>query len=80
MSDPAAAQPAPVGSWRFRRRIIHCTLIYVAVLVPVLTWRFPDSTLVSQTIVTLLGLAGTVICTYILGAAWDDKNARKVQP
>ena len=75
MTDPAA--PSIPGSWKFRRRIIHCTLIYCAVAVPALTvWR-PDAPLVAQVVMALIGLATTVIVTYALGAVWDDKNARK---
>jgi hypothetical protein len=74
MSDPAA-RSAPV-SWRHRRRIIYGTLIYCAVLIPGLTvWR-PDAPLVAQVVMALIGLATTVITVYVLGAAWDDKNAR----
>lgn len=68
--------PTPPGSWRYRRRIIHATLIYCAVAVPALTvWR-PDAPLVAQVVMALIGLATTVIVTYALGAVWDDKNAR----
>lgn len=75
-----ADHPAPVGSWKFRRRIIHGTLLYCGVMVPALSFRFPESTLVSQTVISLVGLAGTVIVTYVLGAVYDDKNARRLTP
>jgi hypothetical protein len=76
MSDPA---PAPV-SWRHRRRIIYGTLIYCGVAVPALTvWR-PEAPLVAQVVMALIGLATTVITVYVLGAAWDDKNARSAKP
>lgn len=74
MTDPAA--PTPPGSWRYRRRIIHCTLVYCAVVVPGLALRFPESPLVSQLVLALVALAGGTIGTYVFGAAWDDKNAR----
>ena len=75
MTDTPAVSPP--GSWRYRRRIIHCTLVYCAVAVPALTvWR-PDAPLVAQIVMALIGLATTVIVTYAIGAAWDDKNARK---
>ena len=78
MSNPPAVTPP--GSWRFRRRIIHWTLLYCAVVAPGLTiWR-PDAPLVAQVVLALIGLATTVITVYVLGAAWDDKNARKAAP
>lgn len=74
MTDPAA--PTPPGSWRYRRRIIHCTLIYCAVVAPALAvWR-PESAMVAQLAMALVALAGGTIGTYVFGAAWDDKNAR----
>lgn len=75
----AADQPVPAGTWTRRRRIIHGTLIYCAVMVPLLTERHPDSTLVAQTVIALIGLAATVIGSYVFGAVWDDKNARQHQ-
>ena len=72
MSD----NPVPPGTWTKRRRIIHATLIYCAVAVPAFTvWR-PDSTLVAQVVLALIGLAASVIGAYVFGATWDDKNAR----
>lgn len=74
MADPAA--PTPPGSWRYRRRIIHLTLTWCGVFVPVMTWRYPDSTVVSQAVLGALALAGGTIGSYVFGATWDDKNAR----
>jgi hypothetical protein len=77
---PADPGPTPPGTWKHRRRIIHATLIYCAVAVPGFTvWR-PESALVAQVVMALIGLATTVIVTYALGAVWDDKNARKAPP
>ena len=71
-----ASAPTPPGSWKFRRRIIHFTLIYCALLVPGLTvWR-PDAPLVAQVVMGLIGLATTVIVAYVAGAVIDDRNAR----
>lgn len=73
---PAPDAPSPPGSWRYRRRIIHATLIYCAVAAPALTvWR-PESAMVAQLAMALVALAGGTIGTYVFGAAWDDKNAR----
>lgn len=73
MSDPA---PVPPGTWRHRRRIIHATLTWCAVFVPVMTLRHPDSAVVSQAVLGAIALAGGVVGSYVFGAVWDDKNAR----
>lgn len=74
MADPNA--PTPPGSWRYRRRIIHWTLIYCAVTAPALALRYPESPLISQLVLALVALAGATIGSYVFGATWDDKNAR----
>ena len=77
MSDPPT--PVPPGTWKFRRRIIHWTLIYCAATVPALVvWR-PDAPLVAQVAMALIGLATTVVVSYVAGAVIDDNNARKAQ-
>lgn len=74
-SQPAG--PVPPGSWKYRRRIIHAVLTYCALAVAGLTVRYPESALVAQTVIALIGLAGGVIGSYVFGAVWDDANARK---
>lgn len=75
MSDEIAKP----GEWKRRRRIIHVTLSYCALAVPVLTIWNPESNLTHQTVLALIGLAGAVIGSYVFGAVWDDANARKNQ-
>lgn len=72
----ATETPTPPGTWTKRRRIINLTLLYCAVMVVWLTERHPDSPLVSQVVLGLIGLAGAVLGSYLFGATWDDKNAR----
>lgn len=73
MSDEIAKP----GEWKRRRRIIHATLAYCALAVPVLTVWNPEGNLTHQTVLALIGLAGAVIGSYVFGAVWDDANARK---
>ena len=73
MSDDIAKP----GEWKRRRRIIHATLIYCGAAIPALTVWNPESNLTHQTILALISLAGAVIGSYLLGAVWDDSNARK---
>jgi MFS-type transporter involved in bile tolerance (Atg22 family) len=63
--------------WKRRRRIIHITLIFCAVLVSLIAAMGADTDL-NQTIVNAaFALATLVISSYVLGATWDDLNARK---
>lgn len=73
----ATDQATPPGTWKIRRRLIFATLAYCAVMVPWLVERHPDSALVSQVVIALVGLAGAVLGSYVFGAVWDDANARK---
>jgi protein-S-isoprenylcysteine O-methyltransferase Ste14 len=74
---PSPAGPSPIGSWRYRRRIIHAVLAWCAVFVPVMTWRYPESAIVSQAVIAAIGLAGGTVGSYVFGAVWDDNNSRK---
>ena len=74
MSDPPA--PVPPGSWKYRRRIIHWTLIYWAAFIPPATWWGHDKAAVIQVVMAGIGLCTTIIVGYIAGAVIDDKNAR----
>lgn len=63
--------------WKRRRRIIHLTLIFCAVLISVIA-AFGGDTELNKTIVNAaFALATLVISSYVLGATWDDLNARK---
>lgn len=72
-----ASEPAPPGTWKHRRRIIYATLVYCAAAVIWMIERHPESSLVAQVAIALVGLAGAVIGSYVFGAVWDDLNARK---
>ncbi len=67
-----------IGKWSIRRRIILCTLVFCAVVV--LTALF-DKEIDPEVAKTAIGQAflsaSMVIGSYVFGATWDDKNARK---
>lgn len=66
------------GSWRMRRRIIICTLIFCALEAGYIT-IFGTDTRLNETIVNAAYLlAGTVIGSYVFGAVMDDKNRFKI--
>jgi len=70
----AEKRNGPTATWKIRRTIIHTTLTYCAFWIGyVLMMDKPTS--VHETIaVALVGLAISVIGSYIFGAVWDDKN------
>jgi hypothetical protein len=79
VSDTAkTAGPSPVGSWRHRRRIIHCVLVYCGAFAAFMTWRYPDSVVVGQAVLGAFSLATLTVGCYVFGATWDDANARRM--
>lgn len=67
-------KPSAPPSWRIRRRVIFCTLIFCAAEIVYLT-LWADSTDLAETIANgVLILAGSVIGSYVFGAVWDDRN------
>lgn len=59
-------------SWRIRRRIIIATLIFCAAEVAYLTGWGDDTRLAEAIATGCLLLAGSVIGSYVFGAAWQD--------
>lgn len=85
IADGTIAERSPAGSpgepdvygrppWKVRRRIVHGTLIFLALVIAWLVVRGEDSEL-NQTIATSSFLfAAAVIGSYVFGAIWDDRN------
>lgn len=65
---------AHLPSWKHRRRIVYAALIYCAVALAYIIYDGTDTALYAQVALGLLGLAATIIGTYVFGAVWDDKN------
>lgn len=61
-------------SWRIRRRIIIGTLLFCGGEIFYLTGWGKDTNLASTIATGVLLLAGSVIGSYVFGAAWDDRN------
>lgn len=64
-------------SWKHRRRIIYATLIFSAAGVAYLILRGEDTRLHETLGSGLLMLSGSVVGSYVFGAAWDDLNASR---
>ena len=63
--------------WKYRRRIIFLALAFCAGATAwCLTGRV-DTELAETAILALCGLSGSIIGSYVFGAAWDDRNAEQ---
>jgi len=60
--------------WRVRRTIIIATLFFCAGEIVYLTAWGEDTDLASTIANGVLILAGSVIASYVFGAAWDSRN------
>jgi len=65
--------------WRVRRTIIIATLLFCAGEVIYLTGWGEDTDLASTIANGVLILAGSVIASYVFGAAWDSRNKMAVR-
>lgn len=63
--------------WNRRRRIIYVALVFCAAEIAYLTAMGGDTQLNGTIVTSLILLAGSIIGTYVFGAVWDDRNARK---
>jgi len=61
-------------SWKHRRRVVFGALIFCALAITWLMIRGEDIRLHETIAVGLIGLAVSVIGSYVFGAAWDDRN------
>ena len=78
--DAPSTVTAPyMGSWHQRRRVIYGTLVFCGVNVGYLTAWGSDTALHQQIAIALIGLAASVIASFVFGAVWDDHSIRKAQ-
>lgn len=66
--------------WRVRRTIIITTLLFCAGEVGYLTIWGEDTNLAATIANGVLILAGSVIASYVFGAAWDTRNKLVAAP
>ena len=73
-------QPIPASVWEVRRKIIIWSLIasLVALLfilvAPLYDRSLAELSLYKEAFTAILLLVGSLISSYVFGAAWDDKN------
>lgn len=66
-------------SWKLRRIVVFSTIGFCwGAIIYLLGWA-PDDGLRQTLAMGLVALAGSVVTSYVFGAAWDDKNVMQAQ-
>jgi len=68
--------PNERDGWKYRRRVIALSLVWIAAMVMWIIWRGGDSMLYRDASVTLILTGGAIIGSYVFGAVWDDHSKR----
>lgn len=63
--------------WKYRRRVVFATLVYIAAALAYLIVRGADTALNQQIALALVGAGTAVIGSYVFGAVWDDKLQKR---
>lgn len=63
--------------WAKRRRVIYAALLFCAGMVVWIVAKGGESSLYETVVTASFVLAGSVIGSYVFGAAWDDANVMK---
>ncbi len=65
-------------SWKIRRRLVNCTLLFCAMCVgKIVLWGGGDPATDQTALLALSALASTTIGAYVFGAVFDDNSVRK---
>jgi hypothetical protein len=65
------ADPTNPTGWKYRRSTVMVALVYCATTIALVLWRGSDSALNREAVNVLAILAGTIIGSYVFGAAWE---------
>jgi len=65
-----------LDNWQIRRRWMSAALIWMAGNVQYLVLWGEDHALHQNALITFLGAIVSILCFYIFGAVWDDKEKR----
>ena len=69
--DGVPADPRNPTGWKWRRSVVIVTLLYCAATISMVLWKGTDNTLNREAVNMLTILAGTIIGSYVFGAAWE---------
>lgn len=73
----ARKRPQKIDNWKYRRRVVFGSLVYIATMVVYIVWRGADSSLYRDISVALIGAGVAIIGSYVFGAVWDDRDIRR---
>jgi hypothetical protein len=60
------------GSWKIRRKLIICTLVFCAICIGYIMYKGTDSRLYETIVTSAFSLAGAILGSYIFGAVYED--------
>lgn len=64
-------------NWKYRRRVVFGSLLFIAIAVICILYRAFDSALYRDGLVALIGAGVVIITGYVFGAVWDDNFKRR---
>ena len=65
--------------WKLRRRAVFGSMIFAAVILVYVMWRWDSTSLAETLALGSFGLIGTVVAAYVGGAAYEDVRLFKRQ-
>ena len=65
-----------IDNWPMRRRVMFAALAYLAANIEYLLIFGQDTALNQNALVAMLGVAASIIASYVFGAVWDDIDKR----
>jgi len=60
-------------SWKLRRRAVFSTLVFAAVMIAYVAYRWDDTRLAETIVLSMAGLMGAIVAAYTGFAAWEDR-------
>jgi len=67
----------PKPSWKVRRRLVIATLLFSAFCILWVMFSKDTRPVAEIIVMTMVGLFGSTLGSYIFGAVWDDNNYMK---
>jgi hypothetical protein len=60
-------------SWKLRRRAVFGTLVFSAIMIAYVAYRWDDTRLAETIVLSMAGLMGAIVAAYTGFAAWEDR-------
>lgn len=71
--------PDEKDGWKYRRRVIFGSLLFISSAMSYILWKAPDSALFRDAFMALSAAGTTIITGYVFGAVWDDNSKRATE-